>query len=492
MDINLSSIYSIKKALDTRQISSVELSQLFLEKIHASQTKLNAFISIYDSEAIKNSAQVADYIRHALPKDQCSPLLGIPIAHKDLFCASDKTTCGSNMLSQFQAPYSATIVEKLTHAGMVSLGKTNMDEFAMGSSTETSFFGPTRNPWALNCVPGGSSGGSAAAIAAGLIPAATGSDTGGSIRQPASFCGISGIKPTYGRVSRWGMVAFASSLDQAGPMAHSAQDLAYLLQFMAGFDPKDATSSQAPVPNYLEAINRPLQNIRIGIVNTVADIDADVAKAMSNAIATLEQLGCKIVDIEPPNHEAAIAAYYVIAPGECSSNLARFDGIRYGHRASEACDLESLYINSRSEGFGLEVKRRILMGTYVLSSGYYDAYYKKAQLVRESIRAHYQRLFTDVDAILSPVCPTPAFELGEKFNDPTAMYESDRYTICANLAGIPALSIPAGVSNHGLPIGVQLLSNHMQEATLLNIGHQFQQQTDWHQQQPTQKYDEES
>ena len=491
MDINLSSISSIQHALETRRISSVELSQLFLKRIHAAQKKLNCFISIYDHQQVMAAAKLADTIRQVLPQDQCHPLLGIPIAHKDIFCANDLTTCGSKMLSCFQAPYSATIVEKLTHAGMISIGKTNMDEFAMGSSTETSFFGPTRNPWALDYVPGGSSGGSAAAIAAGLVPVATGSDTGGSIRQPASFCGISGIKPTYGRVSRWGMIAFASSLDQAGPMAQSAKDLAYLLQTMAGFDPKDSTSSQVPVPNYLSTIEQPLTNMKIGIPKHIEHLDTDVAKTLSSTVATLQTLGCQIIDIDPPDHEAAVAAYYVIAPGECSSNLARFDGIRYGYRSPQAPDLESLYINSRSEGFGLEVKRRILMGTFVLSSGYYDAYYKKAQAVRARIRSHYQHIFSQVDAILSPVCPTAAFQLGEKLNDPTAMYESDRYTICANLAGIPALSIPAGISNNGLPIGIQLLGNHMQEATLLNIGHQFQQHTDWHLQKPAQKYDEE-
>jgi aspartyl-tRNA(Asn)/glutamyl-tRNA(Gln) amidotransferase subunit A len=468
----------LSKDLRSGAISSVELTETCLNQIEKSNPNLNCFISITKEFALKQ-AKEADQLQ----KDgKAQALTGIPIAHKDIFCTKGiKTSCGSRMLDNFIAPYDATVVTKLNAAGTVLVGKTNMDEFAMGSSNENSYYGPVKNPWNLKAVPGGSSGGSAAAVAAGLVTGATGTDTGGSIRQPAALCGITGIKPSYGRVSRYGMIAFASSLDQAGPLAQTAEDCALLLQAMAGYDEKDSTSVNKPVPDYKAALSQPIKGLKIGLPKEFfgQGLHPEIEKSVREAIRVFESLGASIKEVHLPNTHLSIPVYYVIAPAECSSNLARFDGVRYGYRCSNPKNLEDLYKRSRGEGFGAEVKRRILIGTYVLSAGYYDAYYLHAQKVRRLISEDYAKNFKEVDVILGPTTPTPAFNIGEKSSDPIAMYLSDIYTCATNLAGLPALSMPGGFVNQ-LPIGIQLIGNYFEEAKLLNIAHQFQQVTDWH------------
>jgi len=472
------SISQLSQALHTKKISSVELTQFFLARIKQYDKTLNSFITVTEEYALK-AARAADL---QFSNSTAGPLTGIPIAQKDIFCTQGvKTTCGSKMLDNFISPYDATVVKRFNSAGMVMLGKTNMDEFAMGSSNENSYYGPVKNPWNTECVPGGSSGGSAAAVAAALTPAATGTDTGGSIRQPAALCGISGIKPTYGRVSRYGMVAFASSLDQGGLFAKSAEDLALLLNTMAGFDENDSTSIKQPVPDYTATLNNSLKGLRIGLPKEFfnAGLDKNIENAIELAIKEYEKLGASIHEISLPNSALAIPAYYVIAPAECSSNLARFDGVRYGHRCKNPRDLEDLYKRSRSEGFGKEVTRRIMIGTYALSTGYYDAYYLKAQKIRALIQQDFEAAFKKIDIILGPTTPAPAFKLFEKTSDPVSMYLSDIYTIAVNLAGLPGLSIPAGLTM-GLPIGLQLIGNFFTEANLLNAAHSYQKATDWH------------
>ncbi len=463
--------------LEAGEFSSVELTQMYLERIKRWNPELNAFITITEELALTQAKQ-ADQQRH----QGKGGLTGVPIAHKDLFCSQGvRSSCGSKMLDNFIAPYNATVVENLQQAGMVLLGKTNMDEFAMGSSNETSYYGCVKNPWDVSKVPGGSSGGSAAAVAARLAPASTGTDTGGSIRQPASLCGITGLKPTYGRVSRYGMVAFASSLDQAGPMTQTAEDAALLLQAMAGFDAKDSTCVPQEVPDYLSGLNNDIAGLTLGLPKEyfAEGLDDEVASTVQQAISELQKLGAKLVDIELPHSHLSIPTYYVVAPAECSSNLARYDGVRFGYRCQNPKDLEDLYKRSRSEGLGAEVQRRIMIGTYVLSSGYYDAYYLQAQKVRQLIRQDFQQAFEKVDMIVAPTSPTVAFALGDKFNDPVTMYLSDIDTIAVNLAGLPAMSIPAGFSQQ-LPVGLQLIGNYFDEAKLLNVAHSYQQQTDWH------------
>lgn len=467
----------LAQGLRSGEFSSTELTLHFLQRIKQHQS-LNAYISVTKEQALA-AAAAAD---QRLAQGDAEPLTGIPIAQKDIFCTLGvKTSCGSKMLDNFIAPYNATVVEKFNRAGAVMLGKLNMDEFAMGSSNETSFYGPVRNPWDTNTVPGGSSGGSAAAVAAGLAAAATGTDTGGSIRQPAAFCGITGLKPTYGRVSRYGMIAYASSLDQGGPMTHSAEDAAILLQTMAGFDDKDSTSADLPVPDYRAGLNQPLTGLKIGLPKEFfgEGLDNGVATVLEAAINEYRKLGAEIIDISMPNLNLAIPAYYVIACAESSANLSRYDGVRFGYRCEQPQDLTDLYTRSRGEGFGQEVKRRILMGTYALSAGYYDAYYLKAQKVRRLISDDFNRALAGVDVIMSPVTPTTAFGIGEKLADPIAMYLADIYTIAINLAGLPAMSVPAGFCN-GLPVGLQIIGKPFDEARLLNIAHQYQQGTDWH------------
>ncbi len=467
----------LARGLRAREFSSRELVRHFLDRIARYNPVLNAFITVTKELALKEAAK-ADA---SLAREEGGPLTGIPLAHKDIFCTLGiRTSCGSKMLDNFLAPYDATVVEKFKQAQMPLLGKLNMDEFAMGSSNETSFYGPVRNPWDLNCVPGGSSGGSAAAVAAGLTPAATGTDTGGSIRQPAALCGITGLKPTYGRVSRWGMIAFASSLDQGGPMARSAEDCALLLEVMAGFDPKDSTSVDLPVPDYAAALGQSLVGKRIGLPEEFfAELEAGMAKVLEEAIGEYRKLGVELVKVSLPNLRLSVPAYYVIAPCECSSNLARYDGVRYGYRCQNPKDLNDLYLRTRAEGFGAEVKRRILIGTYALSAGYYDAYYLKAQKIRRLIAEDFKRAFASVDLLLGPTAPTPAFGIGEKLDDPIAMYLSDIFTIAVNLAGLPAISVPAGFLD-GKPVGMQLIGDYFAEACLLNAAHQYQQVTDWH------------
>ncbi len=471
-------IAQLSNELQTKKISSVELTQLFLDRIKRFDKQLNSFITVTEEQALSD-AKKADEERS---KGNAHPLTGIPFAQKDIFCTKDiKTSCGSKILDNFISPYDATVVTRFKESNTVLLGKTNMDEFAMGSSNETSFYGTVKNPWDLERVPGGSSGGSAAAVAAYLTPGATGTDTGGSIRQPAGFCGISGIKPTYGRVSRYGMIAFASSLDQGGPMARSAEDLALLLNVMAGVDEKDSTSIDKPVPDYTQTLNNSLNGLRIGLPKEFFEsgLDNEIATLIQSAIQEFKKLGATIHEITLPNSGLSIPAYYVIAPAECSSNLARYDGVRFGYRCNEPKDLEDLYKRSRSEGFGNEVKRRIMIGTYALSAGYYDTYYLKAQKIRGLIRQDFVDAFKNVDIILSPTSPTTAFKLGEKTSDPISMYLSDMYTIAVNLAGLPGLSIPAGFIKN-LPVGLQLVGNFFDEARLLNAAHQYQQVTDWH------------
>jgi aspartyl-tRNA(Asn)/glutamyl-tRNA(Gln) amidotransferase subunit A len=464
--------------LQKGSLSSEELTRACLERISKYDAELNSFVTVVDQQALA-AAQAADA---RIKAGKAGPLTGIPFAHKDIFCTRGvKTSCGSRMLDNFIAPYDATVTQKLLEAGAVMVGKTNMDEFAMGSSNETSFYGPVKNPWDATTVPGGSSGGSAAAVAARLVPASTGTDTGGSIRQPAALCGITGIKPTYGRVSRYGMIAFASSLDQGGAFTRSAEDAAVMLGAMAGFDERDSTSVDRPVDDYMAGLNAPLQGLKIGLPKEYfgEGLDAGVAAAIEAALDEYRKLGATIVDITLPNTHLSVPAYYVVAPAECSSNLSRFDGVRFGYRASEPKDLEDLYTRSRGEGFGDEVKRRILVGAYALSASYYDAYYLKAQKVRRLIRDDFLRAFEQVDVIMGPTAPSVAFKLGEKADDPVSMYLSDIYTIAVNLAGLPAMSIPAGFSD-GLPVGLHVVGNYFEEGRLLNVGHQYQQATDWH------------
>lgn len=483
MDMQQLTLAEIARALAAKEFSASELSSHLLARIKALDPQLNSFISLTEELAM-SQAKAADSRRAA---GESGALLGAPLAHKDLFCTQGiRTSCGSKILDNFKAPYDATVVDKLAAAGTVTLGKLNMDEFAMGSSNESSYYGAVKNPWDLSRVPGGSSGGSAAAVAARLIPAATGTDTGGSIRQPAALTNLTGLKPTYGRVSRWGMIAYASSLDQGGPLARTAEDCALLLQAMAGFDAKDSTSVDQPIDDYLAALSQPLNGLRIGLPKEYfgAGLDPRIADKVMAVVEELKKLGATVKDISLPNMQHAIPAYYVIAPAEASSNLSRFDGVRFGYRCENPVNLEDLYKRSRGEGFGAEVKRRIMVGTYALSAGYYDAYYLKAQKTRRLIKNDFVAAFNDVDVILGPTTPNLAWKLGEKNNDPVAQYLEDIYTITANLAGIPGLSMPAGFVD-GLPVGVQLLAPYFQEGRLLNVAHQYQQVTDWHTQAPS-------
>jgi len=473
------SLKSLSALLSEKKISSVELASQYLDRIERLNLRLNAFITV-DREKTLAEAKSSD---SRMAAGETGALLGVPIAHKDIFCTDGwPTTCGSNMLANFVAPYDATVIGKFKQAGMVSLGKTNMDEFAMGSSNETSFFGAVKNPWDENPVPGGSSGGSAAAVAAGLAPAATGTDTGGSIRQPASLCGISGLKPTYGICSRYGMIAFASSLDQAGPMAPSAEDCALLMNVMSGFDERDSTSLERDKEDYTRDLDKPLSGLKIGLPKEffAEGLSTEVAEKIEAAIAEYKKLGAQTVEVSLPNMGLSVPVYYVLAPAEASSNLSRFDGVRYGYRTSEYRDLLDMYEKTRAEGFGAEVKRRIMIGTYVLSHGYYDAYYLQAQKIRRLIAQDFANGFRQCDVILGPTAPTPAFNSGEKASDPVAMYLSDIYTIAVNLAGLPGMSIPCGFSANGRPIGLQLIGNLFSEAKLLNVAHQYQLNTDWH------------
>lgn len=477
-------ISELSKLLHDKKISSRELTQHFLSRIKQFDKQLNSFITVTEENALKQ-AENAD---KKIATGNADPLTGIPIAQKDIFCTQGvKTTCGSKILDNFIAPYNATLVEKCNAAGMVMLGKTNMDEFAMGSSNETSYFGAVKNPWDLERTPGGSSGGSAAAVASRIAPIATGTDTGGSIRQPAALTGITGLKPTYGRVSRYGMIAFASSLDQGGVMSQSAEDAALLLNVIAGHDKKDSTSINHEVPDYTKTLQNSIKGLTIGLPEEyfTGELDASVSKNIQDAIKVFEKCGCTFKTISLPHTDLATSAYYVIAPAEASSNLARYDGVRYGYRCKDPKNLEDLYKRSRSEGFGEEVQRRILIGTYVLSSGFYDAFYLKAQKIRRLIRDDFLTAFKEVDFILTPTAPTPAFKLGEKSHDPVAMYLSDIFTIAVNLAGLPGISIPAGFSNN-LPVGLQLIGKHFDEAKILNAAHQFQRNTSWHREMPKQ------
>ncbi|HEY9210687.1 MAG TPA: Asp-tRNA(Asn)/Glu-tRNA(Gln) amidotransferase subunit GatA [Methylotenera sp.] len=478
-----SSLKTLSQMLAKKEVSSVELTQTFLNRINTYNPEINAYIAL-DQDKTLAQAKAADV---RIAAGNAAPLTGIPIAQKDIFCANGwKTTCGSKMLANFVAPYDAQVITQFDAAGAVNLGKTNMDEFAMGSSNETSYFGGVKNPWDFTRVPGGSSGGSAAAVAARLCAAATGTDTGGSIRQPASLCGLTGLKPTYGVVSRYGMIAFASSLDQAGPMAKSAEDCALMMNVMAGFDERDSTSLNREKEDYMRDLNKPLQGLRVGLPKEffAEGLDANVGKVIDAAIAEYKKLGAEIVEISLPNTGLSIPVYYVLAPAEASSNLSRYDGVRYGHRAAEYTDLMDMYCKSRAEGFGAEVKRRILIGTYVLSAGYYDAYYLKAQQIRRLIAQDFEEAFRHCDVIMGPAAPSTAFKAGEKVDDPVAMYLQDIYTISTNLAGLPGMSIPAGFSagedGKALPVGLQIIGNYFDEARMLNVAHQYQQVTDWH------------
>lgn len=475
---SIKTLKMLKDGLTAGDFSSVEITQQYLDNINANNAKTNSFITITDDLALAQAKQADETIAAG----KASLLTGLPIAHKDIFCTEGvKTSCGSKMLDNFIAPYNATVVEQLSEGGIVMLGKTNMDEFAMGSTNGNSYYGAVKNPWDLDTVPGGSSGGSAACVAAGLAPAATGTDTGGSIRQPASLCGITGLKPTYGRVSRYGMIAFASSLDQGGPMAHTAEDCAMLLQGMAGFDTKDSTSIDESVPDYSASLNDSIEGLKIGLPKEyfAEGLDSDVAKVIEEAVKQYEKMGAVVKDISLPNTHLSVPTYYIVAPAECSSNLSRFDGVRYGYRAENPKDLEDLYKRSRGEAFGDEVKRRIMVGAYALSAGYYDAYYIKAQQLRRLISQDFTQAFEDIDVIMSPVYPEVAFKPDAKPTDPVSMYLSDIYTLSVNLAGLPGMSIPAGFA-HDKPVGLQLIGNYFSEAKLLNIAHQYQQQTDWH------------
>ena len=479
MSIRYKSINELKNMLNSKKISHTELIQETFLNIK-NNIELNAFITLNEEESLKKA--------NNLDNDSSSnSLAGIPIAQKDLFCTKNlKTTCGSDMLSNFIPPYSATVIENLESAGCISVGKTNMDEFAMGSSNETSFYGNVQNPWGQNLVPGGSSGGSAAAVASGMVPAASGTDTGGSIRQPASLCGISGLKPTYGRISRWGMIAFASSLDQAGPMARTAEDCALLLNEMCSHDDKDTTSLNDDIPDFTQNLNSSLKGLKIGLVKEfdLSKLDDEVVKVFEESKKHFESLGVEFIEISLPNISLSVPTYYVVAPAECSSNLSRFDGVKFGKRCNNPKDLEELYIKTRSEGFGEEVKRRILIGSYVLSAGFYDAYYKKAQQVRRLIKNDFDSAFKSVDIIMSPTTRGPAFETGSKGDDPIQMYLEDLFTIPANLAGLPAMSIPNGMIDNK-PIGLQLIGNFLDESRLLQAAHNFQISTDWHLKTPT-------
>ena len=477
------SIASLAKKLRAKEISSVELTQDYLARIKQLDGQLNSFITVTDEVALAQ-AEAADKL---IAAGSTSALAGIPIAHKDLFCTNGiLTTCASKMLYNFVPPYESTVTGRMLASGAVTLGKTNMDEFAMGSSNENSHFGAVKNPWNLDKVPGGSSGGSAAAVAAGLCVAATGTDTGGSIRQPASFCGISGLKPTYGRVSRFGMIAYASSLDQAGPMARSAEDCAHILQSIAGFDANDSTCSDVATEDYTANLDSPLDGLTIGLPKEYFGdgLDNGVATVIQDAVKEFEKLGAKVKEISLPNLNLSIPSYYVIAPSEASSNLSRFDGVRYGYRCEEPKDLMDMYKRSRGEGFGKEVQKRIMVGTYALSEGYYDAYYLKAQRIRRLIKEDFVKAFEEVDVIMGPVAPTTAFGIGAKTDDPIAMYLEDIYTLSINLAGIPAMSIPAGFAD-GMPVGLQIMGDYFAEAKLLNVAHKFQQATDWHTKTPS-------
>lgn len=471
-------IAQMSQSLAKGEFSSRELTEAFLARIASQNELYNCYISVTEERALAQ-ADAADQRRQ---RGEAHALTGVPLAHKDIWCTDGiRTSCGSRMLDNFVPPYNATVVENCNDAGMVMLGKTNMDEFAMGASNETSWYGAVRNPWDTNCVPGGSSGGSAAAVAASLAPIATGTDTGGSIRQPAALCGISGLKPTYGRVSRFGMIAFASSLDQGGPMGRSIEDLALLLEVMSSFDPKDSTSIDTEVPCYADGLNESIEGLRIGVPKEffTEGLNPGTAERVLEAIKELEKLGATIKEISLPHSGLAVPAYYVIAPAEASTNLSRFDGVRYGYRCDKPTDLQDLYTRSRSEGFGDEVKRRILVGTYALSAGYYDAYYRKAQRIRRLIQQDFVAAFNEVDLIIGPTSPSPAFPIGEKSDDPVSMYLEDIYTISCNLAGIPALSMPAGLVD-GKPVGLQLMGNYLKEGQLLNAAHRLQSATDWH------------
>lgn len=475
-------VTELASALDRKETSAVELTQAFLDRIQQLNPSINAYITVTAEQALAQAAK-ADAIR---AEGKAGPLTGIPIAHKDIFCTTDVlTTCGSKMLHNFVSPYTATVVEKLEAAGAVMLGKTNMDEFAMGSSNETSHYGAVRNPWDCERVPGGSSGGSAAAVAADLCAMATGTDTGGSIRQPASFCGITGLKPTYGRVSRFGMIAFASSLDQAGPLTKSAEDAALMMNAIAGTDVRDSTSLDLPAEDFTAMLGDSLQGLKVGlpVQHFSKDLNPAVSNLLQDAIKVLENLGATVKEVDLPNNHLSVPSYYVIAPAEASANLSRYDGVRYGYRCEDPLNLEDLYKRSRGEGFGDEVKRRIMVGTYALSAGYYDAYYKKAQKIRRLIKEDFDKAFEEVDVILGPTSPHTAFKLGEKNSDPVTMYLEDIYTIAVNLAGLPGMSLPIGQIDN-LPIGMQLIGPSFGEARLLNVAHQYQLNTDWHQQRP--------
>ncbi len=478
-----SSLTELQAALSARKLSSVELTRLFLDRIRGLNGALNVYLAV-DEETSLAQARQADQRR---ARGEAGPLTGIPVAHKDIYCTRQlRTTCGSRMLEGYTSPYDAHVIEQFERAGTVLLGKTNMDEFAMGSSNETSYFGPVRNPWDRRLVPGGSSGGSAAAVAARMAPAATGTDTGGSIRQPAALTGVCGLKPTYGLVSRYGMIAFASSLDQGGPLAKCAADLALLLNVMAGHDARDSTSIERPKEDYTRSLNLPLKGLRIGLPAAYfgEGVEPGVLKCVREAIAWFESQGARTLPVELPNTALAVPVYYVIAPAEASSNLSRFDGVRYGHRAKDYGDLADMYCRTRAEGFGAEVQRRILIGTYVLSHGYYDAYYLKAQKVRRLIAGDFSEAFKQCDVIAGPTSPTTAFALGAKTDDPVQMYLNDIFTIPAPLAGLPGLSIPCGFDAKGLPVGMQLMGNYFAEATMLGMAHQYQRATDWHRRVP--------
>jgi len=472
----------LNEGLRARRFSSVELTRHFLARIERLNPALNALITVTGEQALA-AAQRADAL---LASGEAGALAGLPLVHKDIFCTDGVlTTCGSRMLSNFVAPYDATVVERLSQSGVVMLGKANMDEFAMGSSNETSFYGAVKNPWDLKKVPGGSSGGSAAAVAARLAPVATATDTGGSIRQPAALTGLTGLKPTYGRVSRYGMIAFASSLDQAGTLTYTAKDAALVLREMAGFDPRDSTSVDAPVPDYVAELDQPVRGLKIGLLKEFFEqgLEEQTAKLIREALQVYERLGAKLIEVSLPNLPLSVPTYYVVAPAECSSNLSRFDGVRFGHRCEQPKDLLDLYKRSRGEGFGDEVKRRIMTGTYVLSAGYYDAYYLRAQKVRRLITDDFARAFGEVDVLIGPTSPTPAFDIGAKVDDPITMYLNDIYTIGANLAGLPALSIPCGTVG-GLPVGLQIIGPHFAEGKLLNVAHGYQNETLWHRDMP--------
>ncbi len=481
-DYHEKTLAELSTLLQTGEVSSSALTEYFLSRIKQQDAELNSFITIAEDQAMAEAAEADERLKSG----NTSALTGIPIAHKDIFCTRGiKTSCGSRMLDNFISPYDATVVNNFKQAGVITLGKTNMDEFAMGSSNETSFYGAVKNPWDTKRVPGGSSGGSAAAVAARLAPAATGTDTGGSIRQPAALCGITGLKPTYGRVSRYGMIAFASSLDQGGPMAQTAEDCALMLNAMAGFDEKDSTSIEKEVPDYTADLNHSVNGLRIGLPSQYFDegLDDNVKAVIQTAIDQYRDMGAEIVDIELPNTSLSVPVYYVVAPAECSANLSRFDGVRYGYRCEDPKDLYDLYTRSRGEGFGAEVKRRIMVGTYALSAGYYDAYYLKAQQLRHLISDDFKKAFESVDVIMGPASPSTAFNIGEKAEDPISMYLSDIYTIAVNLAGVPGMSVPVGFVD-GNPVGLQIIGNYFEESRLLNVAHQYQQQTDWHRQIP--------